>query len=94
MHRSNYHSAEHTNGKCAVNKVSASHAAQGLNDGVLDELCAAARGTSSGEDEMDVEESSDEDAQQHAVATGKGTDSSSSSSAVAAVAMATKRASR
>ena len=32
---------------------------------------------------MDVEESSDEDAQQHAVATGKGTDSSSSSSAVA-----------
>ena len=40
MHRSNYHSAEHTNGKCTVDKVSALHAAQGLNDGVLDVLCA------------------------------------------------------
>ena len=51
-------------------------------------------GALSGKDEMDVEKSSDENAQQHAVATGKGTDSISSSSTVAAVAMTTKRASR
>ena len=80
-----------------MDKVSASHAAL-LDDGVLDELCAAAGGALSGEDAMDVEESSDqessdEDVQQHAVATGGGA-GSSSSSAVAAVAMATNRAPR